>query len=78
MDYCENLEKALCPDAELRGVMLHWRSKIREHGLNRILSTRAMVKAYKCKQRLGWAMKKVADRFFAGWPADEREKVESR
>ncbi len=78
MDYDAAVEKALCPDDELRGKLTKMRERIIECGLTRrILSTRFMSQAYTMRSKKQWSVDKIVNRFFSGWPKDERTKVEN-
>lgn len=75
MDYDARIEQMVCPDEKLYQTFLTWRSRIREHSLRRLMSTRFMKSAYKMHSQKGWSLKDIGDRFFAGWTADEVRKV---
>ena len=67
MDYDPNVEiRWACPDPELHEILLGWRAKITENGLQRIISTRFMSQAYKLKQ-LGYSLKRIASKLVGGW-----------
>jgi hypothetical protein len=79
MDYDPELEKTLCPDADLRKVLQGWRAKIREHGIRgRILSSRFLQDAYRMTQVASWTLREIEEAYFAGWKRDEKLKVLGR
>lgn len=76
MDYDTEVEKVLCPDDKLRNRLTDYRRGIREHRLERAMSTRFMAKAYKMTQApSNWGLRKIDNAFFAGWREDEINKV---
>lgn len=77
-DYDQLIEEALCPDEELRTWCWSVRKAIEAAQLRRIMSTRFMQQAYQMKAGAGWELKKIQDKFFSGWGADERNKVETK
>ena len=77
MDYDDSLERALCPSAELYRRLKRYRERVRENRLNRVVSTRFMVHAYKMVAGLGWTMEQVDAKLFAGWREDEVLKVQA-
>ena len=74
VQYDETLEEMLCPDDELRGEFQRWRAAIFHHKLRRIVSTRAVQRAFEDFQ-YGWSRNKIYDNFFSGWPVDELKLV---
>lgn len=77
MGYDTRVEQVLCPDDELRMRLTNYRKGIDAHRLERVMSTRFMMKAYKMSSEYGWDQEKIDDRFFAGWREDEINKVKS-
>lgn len=75
VDYDAELEAALCPVPEV----LAWGRKVREGinggGLRRILSTRTLVNASRLVLA-GETLSTVAERYFAGWTREERNRAE--
>jgi len=74
MDYDEGLERQLCPDAELYARLLRYRENARRNRLERIVSTRFVIKAYRMVQA-GWSYEKVDSMLFSGWREDEIRKA---
>lgn len=77
MDYDPNIEEQLCPDAELRNHLLNYRTKIRQHRMERSMSSRFMQDAYEMKTEENWSLEEIEAAFFEGWREDERNKVKS-
>jgi MoxR-like ATPase len=77
LDYNETVERALCPDSDLYETMMAWRAKIREHRLERTVSTRFVEYAYKLT-RAGDTLRDLMESFFGGWRKDEIVKVLGR
>jgi len=81
MDYDAEIEKALCPDEQLRKTLTLWRKAINEHRLERAMSTRFMQDAFEMvnpldgKKEDAFSMQDVEDAFFEGWREDEKTKV---
>jgi MoxR-like ATPase len=70
--YSRKVERALCPgDTELLEAMWSWRRKAKEAGLERVVSTRTIVSAYRMRRLAGWTLQRVAESLFAGWAEDE-------
>ena len=74
MDYDAEVEKALCPDDELRGRLQGYREQIKANRLRRVISTRFLRDAYVMKQA-GDSDADIDAALFAGWSADEVRKV---
>lgn len=74
-DYDRTLEQALCPDDELRRWGWAVRDAIDKAQLRRVMSTRFLRDAYDMKVGAGWSLKECQDAYYAGWSADERNKV---
>lgn len=77
VDYSEELERALCPLAELFARLRRYRERVRANRLTRVVSTRFMAKAYKMVAHYGWTLEQVDEKLFAGWRPDEVAKVKS-
>jgi hypothetical protein len=75
-DYDEAVERALCPDDELRDMCWKVRERIEKSGLRRIMSTRFLQDAFIMKGQAKWSIRKILDIYFSGWPRDERLKVD--
>jgi MoxR-like ATPase len=74
VDYCEAIERRLCPDAELFDTLMGWRKKIMEAWMQRILSTRFVSWAYRWKNKgIVYAAKKFTRD--QGWTREEMQKV---
>lgn len=73
--YDENLETAICPNAEVREALWKIRTRVEEAGLRRIVSTRFLAKAHKMTTTGGWTLKEVKEALFSGWSKDEIAKV---
>jgi MoxR-like ATPase len=74
MDYDPQVEKALCPDDELRTRLQGYRRKSQEARLSRLVSMRFLRDAYQMKQA-GDTDEEIDAALFAGWSADEIRKV---
>lgn len=82
MDYDTNVEVMLCPDEALRARLTRYRKAINEHGLERAMSTRFMIKAYKMKNaspdpEMCFTDADIDNAFFQGWREDEMNKVKN-
>ena len=74
VDYSEEVESRLVdPEVLLWGRTI--RRVIREHGFNRIMSTRVMLDFTKQKQELGYGPEKWNESYFADWTEDEFQAV---
>lgn len=74
MDYDEGVERAVS-DPEVYAWGLKIRSRIRERGLQRIMSTRTLIAFSRMKQAYRWGATEWEARYFEGWTADERRAV---
>jgi MoxR-like ATPase len=74
MDYDAEVEKALCPDDELRTRLQGYREAIRVNRLRRIVSTRFLRDAFVMKLA-GDTVAEIDAALFAGWSPDEVRKV---
>lgn len=74
LNYNKGIERALCPDMDLFDTLAGWRSKIMEHGLERVLSTRFFGDAYDMVSG-GSSVDNVRRAFFSGWRKEEVIKV---
>ena len=74
MDYDVTIERRLCPDPDLYGVLTHWRKEIEKGRISRILSTRFVSFAYRWRHKgIAYIARKLTrDR---GWTKDEIKKV---
>jgi cobaltochelatase CobS len=77
LDYDEAVDRVLCPDDLLRGRLQRYRRAVLEHKMERAVSTRFMIDAYDMKVRAGWSDSEVDEALFAGWRADEVNKVKN-
>jgi DNA polymerase III delta prime subunit len=77
LDYSPAIERAKCPDTDLFDTLTHWRKKIFDERLERVLSTRYFGDAYDMLKR-GAPMHRIKKSFFSGWRADEVRKVLGR
>lgn len=77
MDYDESLERRLCPDTELYERLARYRKSVQANRLERIVSTRFMVMAYKMVSEVGWTYDQVDSKLFSGWRADEIAKAKN-
>jgi cobaltochelatase CobS len=77
MDYHEQLERQLCPDNALYMRLRLYRDRVQENRLERLVSTRFMMKAYRMKTQFGWSYERIDQQLFAGWRADEIAKVKA-
>lgn len=74
MDYSPELEVALCPDKQLRTRLQHYRERIRQCKLRRVVSTRFLRDAYLMTQA-GDTDADIDGALFSGWGPDEVAKV---
>ena len=74
MDYDSEVETHLCPDTDLLDTLWKIRNKVREHRLERSVSTRFLRDAYDMKQ-VGWTHDEILQALFQGWREDEIHKV---
>ncbi len=74
--YSPTIEARLCPHGALRTLCLDWRQKITDNRLLRVLSTRFMRDAHDMLTHGGADFEDVRAAFFAGWPENERQKVD--
>lgn len=77
MDYDAQLEKQLCPNAELYERLAGYRAKARANRMERAISTRFMIDAYDMVTNHGWSFEDVDNALFADWRADEVAKVQN-
>lgn len=82
MDYDPNVEAKLCPDDPLRDRLLRYRKAVREYRMERWVSTRFLMSAYKMThpEEFGcafkpWSDERVDQSLFMGWREDEIHKV---
>lgn len=75
IDYDANLEKKLCPDAELYQAVTKVRARCREMGVNKIVSTRFLARAFVMKTVLGYSVLALKKKLATGWTAKERRDV---
>lgn len=74
MDYDEDLEKALCPNAEVRAKFQEIRKRANENRLRRVVSTRATMQA-NLMVAAGWTVDRVTSQLTSGWTDGELSKV---
>lgn len=74
MGYDAGIEKAACPDDELRERLQGYRGRVLSARLRRIVSTRFLANAYAVKQA-GLSDEDIDAALFAGWSDDEVRKV---
>lgn len=74
MDYDPVIERRLVGDPELYKTLAEWRQKIRNHNLQRVLSTRFMIHAKKLKA-IGYTIEQVGAKLCGGWTASDIERV---
>ena len=75
IDYDTNLEQRLVsPEVFTWG--MHIRSAIREHNLQRLMTTRTMVGMQKMADRAGWDCEDWNKKYFATWTEDEKRLVQ--
>jgi len=84
MDYDERVETILCPDDELRALLLRYRKAVDAHRLERAISTRFMRDAHEMlypkdygRDHEPFTMEEVEEALFMGWREDEVNKVKS-
>lgn len=73
--YDDAIERAVCPDEDLRAWAQGVRDKIVRSDLRRVMSTRFMAKAYKMMKARDWKLDKIKEKFFLGWTNEEKGKV---
>jgi cobaltochelatase CobS len=73
--YDEVVEKAICPDDDLRTECQRIRTKIEAAGLRRIMSTRFMEDAWVMMSNAKWTKEVILEVFFEGWSPEEKAKV---
>lgn len=76
MDYDTKVEKRLCPDNDLRSMLETYRKGVRNHRLQRVVSSRFMRDAYSMKLA-GWDHSRIEKALFGGWSEDEVRKIKS-
>lgn len=77
MDYDPQVEAILCPDDILRNKLLKYRRGIKDHRLERAMSTRFLRDAYKMVSEFGWTLEDVDQAYFQGWRDDEANRVKN-
>lgn len=73
--YDEAVERAVCPDDELREKIQTIRRKMEEAMVRQIISTRHLESAYVMQEGKGWKWDKIQQQIFQGWTRDEINKV---
>jgi cobaltochelatase CobS len=70
--YAEEVEKRLCPNDKVYGLLTGFRQKVFDNSLERIVSTRLLAKAYKlvCQAR-ACSMAELLASLFGGWTDEE-------
>lgn len=76
MDYDADLERALCPDDELRNRLQAIRAGVRASRIRRVVSTRFLRDAHEMRQ-MGWTIDKIEGQLFRGWSPDEIGKAKT-
>lgn len=74
VDYCEEIEKQVCPDRELRELLQEARTKLRSMKSQEILSTRCLAAAY-AQKCAGVEMNEILASLTMGWPDDLAKQV---
>ena len=74
MDYDPEVEKAVCPDDDLRTRLQGFRRRVRECKIRRIVSTRFLQDAYIMK-RAGFTDEEIDQALFSGYSSEELAKV---
>lgn len=74
MDYSDLIEKSVA-DRDVLEWGKEMRSKIKEHGLERILSTRTLVNFTKMKRAYNWGRSKWEEKFCKDWTKDEKSRI---
>ncbi|MCP4256834.1 MAG: AAA domain-containing protein [Planctomycetes bacterium] len=69
MDYDDQVERAIVNE-EVLSWGLKIRNIIKSHGLQRIMSTRALLDGSKMKE-VGWSVDQIAKNYFSDWSEDE-------
>jgi len=75
MDYDEQLETQLCPDAELLARLRKYRANVQTSRLERVVSTRFIRDAADMVTNWGWSHEQVDEALFQGWRSDEIAKA---
>ena len=71
-DYSPNVEKALCPDSELRSKWADLRKKIKDNGIRQVVDTQSLRDAYRFRQGLNWSVSDCVTQLTIDWSADEK------
>lgn len=75
LDYDETLERALCPETEIRDAVLAVRTKARALKLRRIVSTRGMLHVRRLVTQCGDSVRDALHALTEGWTAEDRSAV---
>lgn len=75
MGYDLVVEKALCPDDDLRTELQRIRTRIEQSGVRRIVSTRFLQDAHIMRKKKDWSVEKIKKVLFQGWTKEEVAKV---
>jgi energy-coupling factor transporter ATP-binding protein EcfA2 len=76
MDYSNEVERVVCPEAQLRKTMQTLRGKIEKAGLRRLCSTRYLEDAAIMHERFGWSIDRLVNKLTNGWTSEEKAKVD--
>ena len=76
MGYDSTIDEAVCPDDQLRKVLLTVRQAINEFDLERAMSTRFLKDAHDMLEA-GWNGPQIMASFLRGWREDEQKKVQN-
>lgn len=74
-DYDEAVDRALCPNDEIRQWCQSIRERINLCKMRRVMSSRFIEDAFVMHREAGWTLETVKETFFEGWSRDEISKV---
>lgn len=77
VDYSPAIEKSLCPNVEIRDWAARVRKNIAAKGLRRLLTTRFLAAAHREVSSGAFTWEEARERYFNGWPSNERSMAES-
>jgi cobaltochelatase CobS len=75
VDYDRDLETKLCPDKDLRELCWTWRKNAAEARLERVISTREVIWAYRLRHEAKADNAFIVESISDGWRDEEKRKV---
>lgn len=73
--YDAAVERAVCPDDDLRDTIQGIRKRMEEAAIRKVIDTRFLEDAFTMKEHAKWSKDQILTSLFAGWTASEKSKV---